>query len=144
MPTCSAAYSSEFTGPHGYWRLFSCQRSSTELSDESDTFTGQKGSGGTESTSHAGDENFSWGGDPSAPLPLCITSCHHLKVPSDYKLPTIYFLPKIHKHPLKLRPNAASFKSITPNVSWFLNVIPQTHMKRRRSYCKNATHIANI
>ena len=33
-----------------------------------------------------------------------------LKVPSDYQLPTIYFLPKIHKHPLKLRPIVASFK----------------------------------
>ena len=34
-----------------------------------------------------------------------------LKFPSDYQLSTIYFLPKIHKHPLKLRPIVASFKS---------------------------------
>ena len=33
-----------------------------------------------------------------------------LRTPSDYQLPTIYFLPKIHKHPLKLRPIVASLK----------------------------------
>ena len=38
---------------------------------------------------------------------------YYLKVPLDYQLSTIYFLPKIHKHPLKLRPIVASFKSIT-------------------------------
>ena len=46
-----------------------------------------------------------------------------LKVPSDYQLPTIYFLPKIHKHQLKLRPILASFKSITTNASRYMNLI---------------------
>ena len=36
-----------------------------------------------------------------------------LRVSSDYRLPKIYFLPKIHKHPLKLRPIVASVNSIT-------------------------------
>ena len=69
---------------------------------------------------------------------------HRLRAPSDYKLPTIYFLPKIHKHPLKLRPIVASFNSITTNASRFMNLILQPHMKQVRSYCKNATHVVNI
>ena len=44
-----------------------------------------------------------------------------LRIPSDYQLPTIYFLPKIHKHPLKLRPIVASVKSITTNASRFMD-----------------------
>ena len=59
-----------------------------------------------------------------------------LKVPSDYQLWTIYFLLKIHKHPLKLRPIVASFNSITTNASRFMNQILQPYMRQVRSYCK--------
>ena len=67
-----------------------------------------------------------------------------LTVPCDYQLPTIYFLPKIHKHPLKLRPIVASFNSVTTNASRYLDKILQPHMKRTSSYCKNASHIVHI
>ena len=52
-------------------------------------------------------------------------------------------LAALHTTPLVI-PIVASFKSITTNASRFLNVILQPHMKRTRSYCKNATHILNI
>ena len=67
-----------------------------------------------------------------------------LRAPSDYRLPSIYFLPKIHKNPLKLRPIVASIKGITSNASRFINIILQPYMKQVDSYVKNATHIINI
>ena len=67
-----------------------------------------------------------------------------LTVSPDYQLSTIYFLPKIHKHPLKLRPIVASFKSITTNKSRYIDKLLQPHMKQIRSYCKNATHVVHI
>ena len=67
-----------------------------------------------------------------------------LRIPSDYQLPTIYFLPKMHKHPLKLRPIVASVKGITTNALRFMDKILQPYMKRVRSYSKNATHVVNI
>ena len=48
-----------------------------------------------------------------------------LRVPSDYQLPIIYFLPEIHKHPLKLRPLVAGVKIITTNASQFMDQILQ-------------------
>ena len=62
-----------------------------------------------------------------------------LIAPCDYRTPIIYFLPKIHKHPLKLRPIVASFNGITSNASRYLDKILQPYMRRARSYCKNAT-----
>ena len=67
-----------------------------------------------------------------------------LLIPDDYRLPIMYFLPKIHKHPLKLRPIVASIKGITVNASCFLDRILQPHMRNTRSYCKNATHIVKL
>ena len=67
-----------------------------------------------------------------------------LIVPHDCQLTTIYFLPKIHKHPLKLRPIMASYKSITSSASRYIDKILRPYMKRVRSYCKNATHIVRI
>ena len=69
---------------------------------------------------------------------------HCLKIPLDYQLPTTYFLPKIYKYPLKLRPIVASIKSITTNPFWFRYQILQLHMKQVRSYCNNTTYIVNI
>lgn len=69
---------------------------------------------------------------------------HRLLVSHDYQMSTIYFLPKIHKHPLKLRPIVASCNSITSSASRYVDKILQPHMKQVRSYCKNATHIVRI
>ena len=67
-----------------------------------------------------------------------------LRIPDNYQMQTIYFLPKIHKHPLKLRPIVASTKGITVNASRFMDRILQPYMRNTRSYCKNATHIINL
>ena len=75
---------------------------------------------------------------------LTITNTIVLRFPLIINSPQFTFCQKIHKHPLKLRPIVACFKSMTTNASRFLNVILQPHMKQTRSYCKNATHIVNI
>ena len=67
-----------------------------------------------------------------------------LIVPHNCQLCTIFFLPKIHKHPLKLRPIVASFQSITSSALRYIDKILQPRMKRVCSYCKNATHIVCI
>ena len=67
-----------------------------------------------------------------------------LRIPDNYQMQTIYFLPKIHKHPLKLRPIVASIKGIMVNAFRFMDRILQPYMKNTCSYCKNATHIINF
>ena len=57
---------------------------------------------------------------------------------------TKYFLPKVHKHPLKLRAIVASIKGISVNASKFMDLILQPHMRNTRSYCKNATRVVNL
>ena len=67
-----------------------------------------------------------------------------LRIPDNYQIQTIYFLPKLHKHPLKLRPIVTSIKCITVNASRFMDRILQLYMRNTCSYCKNGTHIINL
>ena len=67
-----------------------------------------------------------------------------LTVPDNYKMSTIYFLPKIHKNPLKLRPIVASSNSITTNASRYMDKILQPQMKKVSSYCRNSTHLVRV
>ena len=68
-----------------------------------------------------------------------------LLILDDYLMQTIHFLPKIHKHQLKMRPIVASIKGIMVNTSRFMDQILQLCTRNFVcSYCKNATQVINL
>ena len=59
-------------------------------------------------------------------------------MPSDIDTQTIYFLPKIHKDPLKLRPLISCTKGlITYTASAYLDRLLPPQMRRVKSYLRN-------
>ena len=54
---------------------------------------------------------------------------------------TMYFLPKIHKDPIKLRPIVSCTGGPTSTASAFLDNLLQPHMKAVRSYLRNSTDL---
>ena len=56
----------------------------------------------------------------------------------------MYFLPKIHKCPLKLRPIVSCTDGPTCKALAFLDKLLQPHMRRTKSYLKNPTQLVNI
>ena len=75
-----------------------------------------------------------------------ITQREHdrLHLPEDTSTQTMYFLPKIHKCPLKLRPIVSCTDGPTCKASAFLDELLQPHMRRTKSYLKNSTQLVNI
>lgn len=67
-----------------------------------------------------------------------------LRVPVDHQSQIMYFLPKLHKHPLKLRPIVSSIGGITVQASKFIDRLLQPLMKRVPSYCKNSLEIVKL
>ena len=67
-----------------------------------------------------------------------------LCLPGDTSTQTIYFLPKLHKNPLALRPIISCTNGPTYTASAFLDKLLQPHMKRTKSFLKNSTHLINI
>ena len=57
---------------------------------------------------------------------------------------TIYFLPKLHKNPLKLRPIISCTNGPTHTASIFLDKLLYPHMRPTKSYLKNSTHLIHI
>ena len=70
---------------------------------------------------------------------------YHRLIPSR-KVDTqrIYFLPKVHKDPLKVRPIVSCTNGPTQEASAFLDKLLQPQMKRVKSYVKNSTDLVNI
>lgn len=70
---------------------------------------------------------------------------YHKLIPTD-KVDTqrIYFLPKIHKNPLKLRPIVSCTNGPTQKASAFLDKLLQPYMKRVKSYLRNSTDLIRI
>ena len=56
----------------------------------------------------------------------------------------IYFLAKIHKHPIKVRPIVSCTDSPTNTASAYLDRLLQPHMRKVRSYIKYSTDVINI
>ena len=64
-----------------------------------------------------------------------------LVVPHNIETQTIYFLPKIHKNPVKLRPIVSCTNGPTYTASGYIDRLLQPHMKMVKSYLKNSTHL---
>ena len=56
----------------------------------------------------------------------------------------IYFLPKIHKTPLKLRPIVSCTKGPMEEASAFLDRLLQPHMRKIKSCIKSSTDLINM
>ena len=66
-----------------------------------------------------------------------------LKLPQDTTVQTIYFLPKVHKTPTKLRPIVSCSGGPTERASRYLDALLQPHAKRVDSYVGNSTEVVN-
>lgn len=66
-----------------------------------------------------------------------------LRLPPDTSTQSIYFLPKIHKHPVKIRPIVSCTGGPTSRASGYLDGLLQPYMKRVDSYVENSIEIAN-
>ena len=67
-----------------------------------------------------------------------------LYLPENTSTQMIYFLPKLHKNPLKLRPIISCLNGPTCTAAAFLDKPLQPHMKNTKSYFKHSTHLINI
>ena len=67
-----------------------------------------------------------------------------LRLPADIDTQAIYFLPKIHKDPMKLHPIVSCTNGPTYTASAFVNSFLQPHMHRVRSYIKNSMDLIHL
>ena len=66
-----------------------------------------------------------------------------LKLTQDTSIQTMYFLPKVHKTPVKLRPIVSCSGGPTERASRYLDALLQPHAKRVDSYVGNSTEVVN-
>ena len=66
-----------------------------------------------------------------------------LRLAVDTVAQTIYFLPKVHKVPLKLRPIVSCSGGPTAGASSYLNSLLQTHARAVDSYVENSIEVVN-
>ena len=64
-----------------------------------------------------------------------------LRLPEDTNTQAIYFLPKVHNTPLKVRPIVSCSGSPTSHASGYLNALLQPHAARSDSYVKNSLDV---
>ena len=67
--------------------------------------------------------------------------CDRLRLPDDTSIQNIYFLPKVHKHPLKLRPIVSCSGGPTERASRYLDGLLQPHARRVDSYVANSIDV---
>ena len=67
-----------------------------------------------------------------------------LALPNRVETQTMYFLPKLHKDPLKIRPIVSATDGPTENASAFLDRLLQLYMKLAESYITNANDLVLI
>ena len=67
-----------------------------------------------------------------------------LLLPEGIDTQTIYFLPKIHKVPLKVRPIVSCTNGPTYTVSAYLDRLLQPHMRKVKSFLKKSTELIRI
>ena len=66
------------------------------------------------------------------------------KPPQNVETQTMYFLPKVHKKPLKLRPIVACTGGPTQTASAYIDRLLQPYMKEVRSYISNSIDLIHI
>ena len=67
-----------------------------------------------------------------------------LRLPSTIEIQTIYFVPKTHKTPLKVRPIVSSTNGPTSRASAYLDRILQPFMRQVPSYVRNSMDIISL
>ena len=75
---------------------------------------------------------------------ISIEQLNKLKAPQNIDTQIIYFLPKIHKDPLKIRPIVSCTNGPTETASAFLDKILQLYMKKVKSYISNSADLIRI
>ena len=68
----------------------------------------------------------------------------YCKPPDKPRTPILYFLKKIHKNPMGIRPIVSSVNSITEPISEFVDKWLQTHVHKLPSYLKDFTQFINL
>ena len=68
---------------------------------------------------------------------------NRLRLANNTAAQTIYFLPKVHKVPLKLRPIVSCSGGPTAGASTYLNSLLQTHTRAASSYVENSIEVVN-
>ena len=66
-----------------------------------------------------------------------------LTLPAHTSTQIMYFLPKVHKYPVKVRPIVSCTGGPTHTASAYIDRLLQPHMRRVRSYVKNSTEVIN-
>ena len=64
--------------------------------------------------------------------------------PKDYRTSQLYFLKKIHKTPMGIRPIVSSVNSVTENISSFVDVWLQPIVQQLPSYLKDSTEFIKL
>ena len=64
--------------------------------------------------------------------------------PKNHRTSQLYFLKKIHKNPMGIRPIVSSVNSITENISQYVDIWLQPIMKKLPSYIKDTTEFINL
>ena len=75
---------------------------------------------------------------------ITVNQCKRLRLPPNIDTQTIYFLSKIRKNPVKLRPIVLCTNGPTYTASAYVDSFLQPHMHRVRSYIKNSTDLIHI
>ena len=75
---------------------------------------------------------------------ITVNQCKRLRLPPNIDTQTTYFLPKIRKNPVKLRPIVLCTNGPTYMASAYVDSFLQPHMHRVRSYVKNSTDLIHI
>ena len=64
--------------------------------------------------------------------------------PVTHRTSRLYFLKKIHKNPMKIRPIVSSCNSVTENISEFVDHWLQPEVRKLTSYLKDTTAFINL
>ena len=64
--------------------------------------------------------------------------------PKQHRTSVLYFLKKIHKNPMGIRPIVSSINSITENISQFVDIWLQPIMRNLPSFIKDTTEFINL
>ncbi len=64
--------------------------------------------------------------------------------PKQHRTSVLYFLKKIHKNPMGIRPIVSSINSITENISQFVDIWLQPVMRNLPSFIKDTTEFINL
>ena len=72
---------------------------------------------------------------------ITTSQLNRLHLPPQVDTQTIYFLPKIHKCPIKIRPIVSCTNGPTYTASAYIDKLLQPHMKRVKSYLRNSTDL---